>query len=106
MTAPSMVIVVSGCIRGLARRGMFALCNVESEQARAQERECQSHSTLAIAPLDPCGGQRSSETPCSPFPYSSYCLEGEFSEVELPIYGVLRSSFSGRHYCCITDSAG
>jgi hypothetical protein len=28
-------------------------------------------------------------------PYSPKCLEGEFSEVELPIYGVLRSSAKG-----------
>jgi hypothetical protein len=27
-----------------------------------------------------------------PYPYAPDCLEGKFSEVELPIYGVLRSS--------------
>ena len=29
-------------------------------------------------------------------PYSPECVEGEFSEVELPFYGVLRSASSAR----------
>src|SRR5687768_3052883 len=37
------------------------------------------------------GSCSSSPGPTS-HPYSAECVEGEFSEVELPLYGVLRSS--------------
>src|SRR5215210_8276276 len=36
----------------------------------------------------------------------SECVEGVFSEIELPLYGVLRRWVLGWSYSCMTDSAG